>query len=91
MGTQTILNIKTDKKLKIAAKEVAADLGIPLSTVLNSFLKQFVRDREVTFSANDCHPTRYLVECIEEAHKEYGANTTEWFGTVDEFAAALNK
>ena len=71
MNTHTILNIKTDKKLKEDAKEVAGELGVPLSTVVNSFLKQFVRDKEVTFSANEYRPTKYLENLIDDARIEY--------------------
>ncbi len=67
----TILNIKTDKKLKADAQKVAGELGVPLSTVMNAFLKQFVRDKEITFSANQHRPTPYLVGLIEEARNEY--------------------
>ena len=35
----TILNIKLDKDLKIEAKRLADEMGIPLTTVVNSFLK----------------------------------------------------
>lgn len=73
MNTHTILNIKTDKKLKEEAKKVAAELGLPLSTVINAFLKQFVRDKEVTLSANQHHPTPYLESILEQAAKEYEA------------------
>lgn len=91
MNTHTILNIKTDKKLKEEAKKVSADLGVPLSTVINAFLKQFVRDREVTFSANELRPTQYLIDCIEEAEREYAAGKVKKFDNVDDFVAALNK
>jgi len=47
MQTQTILNIKTDKGLKEEAQGVASALGVPLTTVINSFLKQFVRERKL--------------------------------------------
>lgn len=43
----TILNIKTDRDLKKQAQVIAEELGIPLTTVVNSFLKQFVRERKV--------------------------------------------
>lgn len=72
----TILNIKTDKKLKKDAKKVASNIGVPLSTVVNSFLKQFVRDEEVTFSAKDYKITPYLESLVEEARKEYEAKKT---------------
>ncbi len=71
MNTQTILNIKTDKKLKEEARKVSAELGLPLSTVINAFLKQFVRDKEITFSTNHYRPTPYLERILVEAEREY--------------------
>jgi addiction module RelB/DinJ family antitoxin len=91
MNTQTILNIKTDKKLKAEAQKVAGELGVPLSTVLNAFLKQFVREKEITFSANQYRPTPYLVGLIEEARKEYEAG--DYIGPMKakDFIAHLKK
>lgn len=91
MNTHTILNIKTDKKLKADAQKVASELGVPLSTVMNAFLKQFVRDKEITFSANQHRPTPYLIGLIEEAQREYEAGETAGpFETADEFIKQLN-
>lgn len=73
MNTHTILNVKTDKKLKAEAKKVSEELGVPLSTVINAFLKQFVRDKEITLSANQFRPTPYLESILEQAQKEYEA------------------
>jgi antitoxin component of RelBE/YafQ-DinJ toxin-antitoxin module len=42
--TSTTLTIKTDKKLRDAAKRTAKRLGIPLTTVVNAQLKQFVAE-----------------------------------------------
>jgi len=70
MNTHTILNFKTDKKLKTEAKRVAEEIGVPLSTVLNAFLKQFVRDKEITLSLA-LKPTPYLERILEEAQEEY--------------------
>ncbi len=91
MNTHTILNFKTDKKLKADAKKVAVELGVPLSTVMNAFLKQFVRDKEITFSANQYRPTPYLARLIDEAQKEYDAGETSGpFDTVDDLMKHLN-
>lgn len=91
MNTHTILNIKTDKKLKAEAQKVAGELGVPLSTVLNAFLKQFVRDKEITFSANQYRPTSYLIGLIEEAQREYEAG--DYIGPMEasDFIAHLKK
>lgn len=78
MNTQTIINIKTDKKLKAEAKKVSEELGVPLSTVINAFLKQFVREKEITLSANPYRPTPYLEQILETAQEDLrtGAVTT---------------
>jgi len=47
---KTVINIKTDKDVKRNAKKVAEDLGFSLSAVINAYLKQFVRNKEVYFS-----------------------------------------
>src|SRR3989344_2707244 len=44
---QTILNIKTQKDLKEEAQSLASELGVPLTTVVNSYLRQFIRERKL--------------------------------------------
>jgi len=46
---KTVINIKTDKEVKRNAQRVAEDLGFSLSAVINAYLKQFVRNKEVYF------------------------------------------
>lgn len=86
----TILNIKTDKVLKLKAKKVAEKIGVPLSTVVNSFLKQFVRDQEVTFSAIEYRMTPYLESLAEEAKNEREKKDKKYFESTDVFVHNLN-
>lgn len=53
----TTLVIKTNKKLRDEAKMIAGELGVPLTTVMNAFLKQFVRERKFSVSV-DPVPTK---------------------------------
>jgi len=46
---KTVINVKTDKEVKENAQKVAGDLGLSLSAVINAYLKQFVRNKEVYF------------------------------------------
>lgn len=48
----TTLTIKMPKKLRDEAKKTAEKIGVPLTTVVNSMLRQFVLDQEITLSAN---------------------------------------
>ncbi|MDP2951096.1 MAG: type II toxin-antitoxin system RelB/DinJ family antitoxin [bacterium] len=47
---EAVINIKTKRDLKTKAQEVASELGLSLSAVLNGFLRQFVRNKAVHFS-----------------------------------------
>ncbi|MEK7635599.1 MAG: DUF6364 family protein [Patescibacteria group bacterium] len=47
---KTVINVKTDEDVKKEAKKIAADLGLSLSAIVNAYLKQFVRNKEVYFS-----------------------------------------
>ena len=46
-----VINIKADPAVKRQAMKVAKELGMPLSVIINAYLKQFVRSRAVYFTA----------------------------------------
>ena len=48
---KSIINIKTNKEVKENAQKIAKDIGISLSDVVNASLRNFIRTREVYFSA----------------------------------------
>lgn len=91
MSKKTVLNVKTDKEVKEEAKKLAAELGIPLSTVVNGYLKQFIRDKEVTFSTAP-RMSKQLEETIDEAEKDIkeGKNLSPVFESADEMDEWLN-
>ncbi|MCG2689872.1 type II toxin-antitoxin system RelB/DinJ family antitoxin [Candidatus Parcubacteria bacterium] len=47
---EAVINIKTKRDLKTKAQELAAELGLSLSAVLNGYLRQFIRNKAVNFS-----------------------------------------
>ena len=48
----SVINIKTDPKVKEEAKKIASELGLTLSSVINAQLKQFIRSKSIFFSLN---------------------------------------
>jgi antitoxin component of RelBE/YafQ-DinJ toxin-antitoxin module len=88
-NTKTLLTVKTDKSLKLAAQETAAELGFSLGTLVNALLRQFVRTKEVNFSASYT-PTPYLVAIMEEVEKERAEGRLPKPLPLDEFLAELN-
>ena len=44
-----MINIKAEHDVKEKAQSIARELGMPLSTVINAYLRQFIRTKEVHF------------------------------------------
>ncbi len=60
----TTLLIKTNKVLKSEASRLAKDMGIPLTTVINAYLGQFVRERKLSVSIDPLLPQKKLKELL---------------------------
>ena len=77
--TKTILNIKTlDPQTKLQIQEFAAELGVPVSVIMNAQIKQMLRDRKIILST-ELEPTPYLVKIMEQVEKDLiaGKNMTK--------------
>lgn len=91
MATNTaLLTVKTDKKLKQAAQKVAAELGLPLSAIVNNYLRQIVREPRITFET-PLVPNEKTARSLERAHKDYlaGKNIDGPFTSAKEAIAFL--
>ena len=89
--SKTLINIKTDTKVKKGAQKIAKELGIPLSTVVNAYLKEFVRERSVRLSL-DPQPRPEVAKMLREASEDYkkGRNVSGPFETTEEMIRSLN-
>jgi addiction module RelB/DinJ family antitoxin len=78
MSTKALINIKTDIKLKKEAQEVSRELGLPLGTIINAYLRDFVREKRVVFSVpfEPNQKTQKLLERIQKDLKT-GKNATK--------------
>ena len=48
---KTLISVKIDQDIKNQAQSLSQNLGIPLSTLVNAYLRQFVREEKATFTA----------------------------------------
>lgn len=88
---KTMINIKADKEVKESAQKVAADLGLPLSTVINAYLKEFIRERSVRFSVEpELRPE--VEKMLLQASKDYkaGKNIVGPFRNTEEMDKYLD-
>ena len=89
---KTVINIKTDVETKKKAQELAEELGVPLSTVINVYLRQFVRTREFSFSlAHSMSPElEKILEVVEKDIAE-GKNISPAFDNAKDAIAWLRR
>jgi len=58
----TVMSVKTDKKLKEKAQKIAKEMGFPLGTLVNAYLRQFVKSKTVYFSIS---PSKKMTKALE--------------------------
>ena len=66
---KTMITLKADTVIKRQAQELAENMGLTLSSLLNAFLHQFVAKRSFDLSV-DLEPSPYLEKIIEQAEKD---------------------
>lgn len=81
----TIVSAKIDPKTKKEAMATANELGLPLSLVIKAFLKQFIRTKSITFSAQEEVPNARTLKVLKKAEENYKkGNTSPAFRTGEE-------
>lgn len=88
-----VISIKVDPLTKKEARYTAEKLGLSLSAVIKGFLKQFIRNKTITFSADEGEePSEYLIKTIKQAEKDWKAGKgSPIFKTGEEAVAWLEK
>ena len=86
-----MLNIKTDAVLKKRAQETAERIGLPLSSVINNYLKTFIEERQVTFSER-LVPNKKTAALLRRIDKDIkaGKNLVGPFHSAEEMIKSLN-
>ncbi len=88
---KTLINIKADADVKEKAQKVARELGMPLSTIINAYLGQLIRTKEVYFALEgELRPSakKRLDRLMKEARE--GKNVSHSFSTRKEMDAYLD-
>ena len=86
---QTTIMFKTDKKLKEAAQKTAKTMGIPLSAIMNEYMRDLVDRKRVSFSAEQYNPTPYLRKILDQGEKDLAEGKVKYFDSIDELFADL--
>jgi len=62
--------VKTQPEIKAKAQKIAKNLGLSLSSLLEAMLRQLVKTKRVTFSAEEERPSKYLIESLKKSEED---------------------
>lgn len=79
-----VINIKADPRVKAKAQKVASELGFSLSSLINGYLNQLVRNKAVYFSTSREVLNEYMVQALKESEKDRKNKRFKSFSSVDE-------
>ncbi|MBI2034931.1 MAG: type II toxin-antitoxin system RelB/DinJ family antitoxin [Candidatus Levybacteria bacterium] len=86
-----VINIKTNPATKARAQEVAKELGLSLSAVVNALLHDLIKSKKLSVSAGE-RPSKYLISVMKQAEKNWKkGNHSPVFKTGEEAVAWLEK
>ena len=86
----TNLNIRIDKEVKIAAERIFEELGLNMTTAVNIFLRQTIRENGIPFELKLSVPNGVTAAAIEEGRKLAYDKTASGYTNMNDLNAALD-
>lgn len=84
----TNINIKTDSVLKKNAEVLFEELGMNMSTALNIFLRQAVRENRIPFEITGNLPNTETIKAMEDV--KANRNMSPAFDNMEDLVNSLN-
>ena len=90
MNTQTMISVKMNSALKQSAQKTAAEFGLPLGTIINSFLRQMVREKAFALTLSTA-PSAFLRKIIASSEEELSSIKKSRAKSLKTMFAALDR
>lgn len=93
MSNKTVISVKVDKDVRDRARKVSKRIGVPLSMVVNSGLRQFVQEERIVFQTEKVYRmTKKFEKKLEkiDADIRAGRNLSPAFKTGDDMDRYLD-
>ncbi|MEK7208658.1 MAG: hypothetical protein AAB677_00155 [Patescibacteria group bacterium] len=86
-----LINVKIEKTLKTKAQKVAGQLGLPLGTIVNNYLRRLIEEKQVIFSVPEV-PNKKTAALLRQASRDFRTqkNIAGPFTTGEEMDRYLN-
>ena len=94
MEATSAINVQVNAKDKKEATLILKNLGLNMSTAINMFLKQIIKNDGIPFEVKNPKPTKELLEALQEGEdiiKDIKAGKRKGYNNMDELIKALNE
>lgn len=85
------LNIRTDKEVKAAAEKIFEALGLNMTTAVNMFLRQTIRENGIPFELTLNVPNKVTAAAISEGRALAYDSSVKGYSSISELKAALEE
>ncbi len=85
----TNLNIRTDKNIKAAAERIFEELGLNMTTAVNIFLRQTIRENGIPFALTLNVPNQTTADAISEGRALAADKSSKGYTDIDDLRKAL--
>lgn len=82
------MNIRMDETTKKQAQQLFAEFGLDMTTAINMFLKQSVREQRIPFELKVHVPNSETLEAIKQVNNK--ENLSKPFSSISELMEDLN-
>jgi DNA-damage-inducible protein J len=86
----TNLNIRTDREVKIAAERIFEELGLNMTTAVNIFLRQTIRENGIPFELKLDVPNDITAAAIAEGRALARNKNVSGYSSMKDLRAALD-
>lgn len=86
------INVNVDINIKKQANAILNDLGLNMTTAINMFLAQIIKQDGIPFEVKNPKPTRELIKSLKEADDIMtGKSESKRYHNIDELFEDLDK
>ncbi len=85
----TNLNIRTEIAIKEQAGKIYSELGLNMTTAINMFLKESIRDNGIPFELKLDYPNDVTASAIEDGRRLAKDNTVKKYSSIVELRDSL--
>lgn len=90
-NTTTNISIRMDNNLKAQSEEFFSKLGMSLTTAINIFIRQCLREERIPFEISLNSPNKETVAAMLEAERIAKDSSVKGYNNLDELFADLEK